>query len=174
MKRISVLASAAVLAALALSSFPGCASYRLGSMLPPGIKTVYVPTFVNETSEPFIEVDATRATIQALQTDGSLKLVGSPDDADSILNVTIFSYELEPLTYDSQRRTAANEYRLLLSARVVLTDAKTGRVISENPLVQGQSTFDIAGDFTSSKASGLPAAVRDLGRRIVPAVVEAW
>ena len=67
MKRISMLASAAVFAVLALSTLPGCTSYRLGSMLPPGVKTVYVPTFVNETSEPFIEVDATRATIQALQ-----------------------------------------------------------------------------------------------------------
>ena len=167
---LSFVLSAAVIG-LTLS---GCATYKLGSMLPPEIRTVYVPTFLNETDEPFIEIDATRATVQALKIDGSLRLAGSPEIADSILKVTIVGYQLEPITYDTVRRTAANEYRLLISARVLLTNSKTGAVIAENPLIQGESTFDVAGDFTSSKARGLPAAVRDLGSRIVPAVVEAW
>lgn len=152
----------------------GCGTYRLGSMLPPSIKTVYVPTAANETSEPFIEVDVTRAIMQEIQTDGSLKIASVPEEADSVLTVTLREYTLEPLTYDRERRTAANEYRLLLRARVLLTDSKTGKVLVENPLVQGESTFEIIGDFTTSKASGLPNAARDLARRVVGAIVEAW
>lgn len=152
----------------------GCASYRLGSMLPANIKTVYVPTAGNETSEPFVEVDVTRAILQAIQTDGSLKIAGAPEEADAVLSVVLREYTLEPLTYERERRTAANEYRLLLRAKVLLTDAKSGKVLVENPMVQGEGTFEIVGDFTTSKASGLPQAAKDLGRHIVDAIVEAW
>jgi hypothetical protein len=164
-----VLMGAAITAALA-----GCATYRLGSMLPPNINTVYVPTAGNETSEPFIEVDVTRAIMQAIQTDGSLKIASVPEEADAVLSVVLREYSLEPLTYERERRTAANEYRLLLRAKVLLTHSKTGKILVENPLVQGESTFEIAGDFTTSKASGLPAAAKDLGRHVVDAIVEAW
>lgn len=152
----------------------GCGTYRLGSMLPPSVKTVYVPTAANETSEPFIEVDITRAIMQFIQTDGSLTIASAPEEADSVLSVTLREYTLEPLTFDRDRRTAANEYRLILRARVLLTDSKTGKVLVENPLVQGESTFEIIGDFTTSKASGLPDAARDLARHVVGAIVEAW
>ncbi len=152
----------------------GCAGYRLGSMLPPGVKTVYVPTVANETPEPFIEVDVTRSILQAIQTDGSLNIAREPEEADAVLTVTLRDYVLEPLAYELERRTAANEYRLLLRARVLLTDSKSGKVLVENPLVQGEGTFEIIGDFTTSKASGLPAAAADLGRRVVDSIVEAW
>lgn len=175
MKRTrTAFAAGLLLSVAACALLPGCASYRLGSMLPPEIKTVYVPTFVNETSEPFIETDVTRATLEALQLDGSLRIARSAEEADSVLTVTLTGYDLNPLTYEKVRRTAANEYRMVLSARVVLVNSKTGKVLAENPLVQGENTFDIAGDFTTSKATGLPNAARDLGRRIAAAVVEAW
>lgn len=175
MKRTSAALTAGILVSLAACALlPGCASYRLGSMLPPEIKTVYIPTFVNETSEPFIETDVTRATMEALQLDGSLRIARSADDADAVLTVKLTGYDLNPLTYEKVRRTAANEYRLVLTAQVVLASTKGGKVLAEDPLVQGESTFDIAGDFTTSKATGLPVAARDLGRRIVAAVVEAW
>lgn len=152
----------------------GCAGYRLGSMLPPHVKTVYVPIAVNNTSEPFIEADVTRSVVQEIQRDGSLRLAGTPDEADAILALTLTKFELEALTYERERRTAANEYRLLLRARTILTDAKLGRVITESPDVYGEGTFDVQGDLTSSKATALPAAAKDLARRIVDSIVEAW
>ena len=40
---------------------PACVGYRLGSMLPADIKTVYVDPVINQTDEPLIEVETTRA-----------------------------------------------------------------------------------------------------------------
>jgi len=157
-----------------LCAVSGCSTYRLGSMLPPGIETVYVPTFVNETSEPFIEIDTTRAAIEQLQRDGSLIVAASEEDADSVLQVTLTGYNLTPLAYEKDRRTSADEYRLTISARVVLLSPEDNSVIAENPMVQGWADFEIIGDFTTSKAQGLPAASRRLGEKIVDAVVEAW
>jgi hypothetical protein len=152
----------------------GCASYQLGSMLPDDIKTVYVPTFVNKTTEPLIETEATQAAIRELQKDGSLKVVSAPEDADTLLSVTLTDYRLTPLKFERELNTTADQYRLTLTAQVVLTRRTTDKVVSENPRVQGETDFPIAGDFTTSKRVGLPGAAEDLAHHIVETIVETW
>jgi hypothetical protein len=152
----------------------GCASYQLGSMLPADVKTVYVPTFNNKTGEPMIESESTQATIRELQKDGSLKVVGAPEEADTILTVTLTNYQLTPLTYDRNLKTTANQYRLTLTTQVVLTRRTTNQVVSENPSIQGEADFAILGDFTISKKQGLPGAANDLAHNIVESIVESW
>ena len=160
--------------ALAALSLTGCVGYRLGSMLPPEIKSVYIPLFVNHTGEPLIEDEATRAAIREFQKDGSLQVAGSAETADALLKVTLVDYQLAPLAYDAARATAANEYRLTLTASAVMTKTAGGEVVAESPKVQGESTFVISGDFTSSKQSGLPVACQDLAHDLVERLVEAW
>ena len=159
--------------ALLAAGLPGCVGYRVGSMLPPDIATVNVPTFVNRTSEPQIEVESTRATIAEFQKDGSLRVV-DPESADAILEVTITDFDASPLSYDEENRTSANEYRLTLTASIVLKRRATDEVLTEASGVQGESTFRISGDFTSSKQTGMPDAAKDLAHDIVEKVVEAW
>lgn len=150
----------------------GCSGYRLGSTLPPGIETLYVPTFKNETGEPNIETRTTAAAILEFQRDGTLKITGE-DEADAVLTVTISRYYLQPLRFDRNRSKAAKEYRLRLKADVVLT--KRGE---ENPMletyVNGDTTFEMAGDMSSAKRDALPEAARDLAHDIVELVVEYW
>ena len=119
-----------LVAALALS-LNGCAGYQLGSMLPPDIKTVHVPTFTNRTNEPLVEVATTRATIEELQRDGSLRVV-SAADADVLLLVTVTRFDLSPLAFDSTRRTLANEYRLTMTADVTLQRRGTEEVVVDH------------------------------------------
>jgi hypothetical protein len=170
MKSLAQLGSVLVLAVLLM----GCASYQLGSMLPDDIKTVYIPTFVNKTSEPMIETEATQATIRELQNDGSLKVVRSPEEADTILLITLTDYQLTPLKFERDLNTTADQYRLTLTVQVVLTRRSTDKVVSENPHIQGEADFPIMGDFTSSKKQGLPNAARDLAHNIVETIVETW
>lgn len=166
--------STALLLAGALALFAGCASYRLGSMLPPDVKTVYVPTFVNQTDQPGIEADATQAAIAELQMDGSLDVVPNREEADAILNVALTGYTLTPLTYNENQRTATTEYRLRISATLSLVRRTNREVLSESAGAYGEETFDVIGDLTSSKEAALPGATEDLARRIVAAIVETW
>lgn len=163
------------LAVLAIPLFllNGCVGYKLGSMLPADIKTVYIPMFVNKTTEPMIEIDATDAAIREIQQDGSLRVVNE-EEADAVLEVTLTSYTLSPLAYDKTAKTKADEYRMTLVASVVLKRRATDEVVVENPAVPGESTFLIEGDFTTSKARGLPEAAKDLAHMIIQQVVEAW
>ncbi len=161
-----VLAAAAALLA-------GCATYRLGSMLPPDVRTVFVPTFVNGTDQPGIEARATQAAIAELQMDGSLKVVPNREEADAVLDVELTGYALTPLTYNERQRTETTEYRLTITAKLMLTRPNR-ELISEAPHVYGEETFRVMGDLTSSKDAALPGATQDLARRIVGAIVETW
>lgn len=172
--RIAALRSAHVTALIVGSLLlTSCAGYQLGSMLPPDIETVFVPTFVNDTEEPLLEVETTRRAISYIQRDGSLR-IASENTADSILLVTLTDFEIAAIAYDRTRRAAAEEYRMFIRASVQLVRRTTGTVIAEDPRVVGESTFLLVGDLTSAKLTGIPDAAEDLAQRIVSAIVEAW
>ena len=162
----------AILAALLLFA-PGCASYRLGSMLPADVRTVHVPTCVNQTSEPLVEQDVTAAILSQIQTDGTLRVAG-PDDADAVLDVVLVKFWLDPVAYAKGESSTANQYRMSIRASFSLRRRSTGEVVVESPGVVGWHDFDFAGDMTSSKAVALRPAADDLGRRILNRIVQYW
>jgi hypothetical protein len=90
--------------------FAGCTDmgYRLGSTLPPDIRSVYVPTFVNQSHEPQLEVSTTRASIEEVQKNGVLNLAGEAA-ADSRLSVTLTDVVLEPLRFNRQQVKTTEE-----------------------------------------------------------------
>lgn len=157
---------------LALVMLVGCAGYQLGSMLPPDIDTVHVPTFINGTEEPQLEAVTTRETIRELQRDGSLKLADAAT-ADTVLRVKLTQLYLRALDYDEDRRAEVEEYRLIADATFVLMRQSTGEVIAEGQ-ASGREEFEVVGDLTSSKDTALPGLARDLAHNIVEKVVEAW
>ncbi len=151
----------------------GCAGYRLGSMLPPDIRTVFVPTFENDTEEPLLEVEATRRVINAIQRDGSLRIAPRAE-ADSELFVTLTHFDMHALAFDRDRRAAAEEYRMYITASIRLERLGTREVIAENPRVRGETTFELIGDLTSAKLTAFPDAADDLAQQIISALVETW
>lgn len=151
----------------------GCAGYRVGSMLPGDIKTVYVPAVVNKSNEPLVEVELTQSLIQKIQQDGSMRIAPQVD-ADAILTVELLSYKLEAVAYRKDVRAAANQYRINLEAKFVMRRTKDESVVAESPRVTGQAVFDVTGDLTSSKLTGNPLAAADLADRIVQRLVEYW
>lgn len=150
----------------------GCFGYRLGSTLPPDLRTVYVPMFVNECREPLVEVETTKAVIGEFQKDGTLR-VKNEGNADSVLEVTLTDYFLEPVRYDRDNPKATSEYRLRIKAHIIFK--RTGSddmLVSE--MVEGETVFDPGADLFSSKRSALPKAADDLAHDIVEKVVEYW
>ena len=163
----------ALAAAALLGLAPGCASYRLGSMLPDDIRTVYMPTCVNQTEEPQIEQDVTRAILSQIQMDGSLR-VADADTADTVLEITLVKFWLDPVAYEADESSTANQYRMNIRASFVLYRNADRSVVAESPGLTGWYDFEFAGDMTSSKAVALRPAAEDLGRRIVNQIVQFW
>lgn len=163
----------ALLALVAAALLSGCVEYRLGSMLPNDVRTVYMPTCVNATSEPLIELDTTRAILSQIQMDGSLR-IASEDTADTILDVKLTNFDLDPVGYKSGDSSTVNQYRMRITASFVLRRQSDNSVVAESPSVTGWHDFDFTGDLTSSKAVALGPAANDLGRRIVAAITQYW
>lgn len=151
----------------------GCANYRLGSMLPETIQTVHIPTVVNETSEPLLEAEATRALAAEVRFDGTLRAVGA-DTADTVLEVRLLSYRVLPVTFSAARDATPDKFRALLTASYVFRDRKTGRVIAGGDRVEGEAVFNSTGDLTSARTAAVPAVTRDLAKNLVSRVVETW
>ncbi len=151
----------------------GCTGYRLGSMLPPQYTSVHIPTFENETDEPFLESETTNATIQQFQLDGSLR-IASAQEASALLLVTLKDLSLSPLQYSDERSAMGLEYRMTVTASIALIDRITEEVITENPRVTGYADFLVEGDMTTSRQTAIPQMSSDLARRIVQQIVEVW
>jgi len=149
----------------------GCAGYRLGSTLT--VKSVYVPTVTNNTDEPFLETEITRAIRDELQREGSLRLE-SENEAESTLIISVNKYELTAISTERTNRSLANEFRVDLVASVKLVENSTGRVIMNRSAVRGDSFFEFAGDLVTARRTALPKVSDDLANDIVSAVVEAW
>ena len=150
----------------------GCAGYRVGSTLDKSIKTVSL-SIINKTDEPSIEVAVMKALRAELQMDGRLE-VRSQNEADVVLSVTLKKFDLHALSFQRKQGSLAREYRMTMTASAVLSDAETGKVILENPVVLGESDFPYGADLTSTKRSALPDAAGDLARKVVSTVVTAW
>jgi hypothetical protein len=150
----------------------GCAGYRLGSTLPPDINIVHVPTFINKTTEPRLEIETSQATISEFQRDGTLS-ISDISKCDVILNVTLVGFKLDPLRYDPDTSTTTREYRLTITSDIELVNRVTKAVMTRTT-VQGEADFTPTGDLSSAKREALPTAARDLAHDIVESVVEYW
>jgi hypothetical protein len=161
-----------VLLSALIPALTGCTGYRLGSALPPDVKTVNVPTFVNNTDEPLLETATTKATLRELQTDGSLRVRG-PAEADTVLEVTLVEFKLEPLRYERDQLKKTREYRARVTADIVFRRARKDEILLKKR-VQGDATFEPAGDLSLAKREALPLVAADLAHDIVESVVEYW
>ncbi len=167
---LPILALAGGLALL----LPGCVGYRLGSMLPPDIKTVYLENLDNQTNEPLVEQDIMQALVEEIQQDGSLRVVRDPGEADAVLRVSLVGFRLAPLAFADDNATLTEEYRLNLTAAVELERTDTDEVLVANPSVRGEADFPFSGDLTTTKRQALPDAAEDLAHDIVETLVETW
>jgi hypothetical protein len=151
---------------------PGCIGYRLGSTLPAGINVVHVPTFINKTTEPRLEIETSQAAIREIQRDGTLS-VSDFDKSDVVLEVALIGFRLEPLRYEADNSTTTREYRLTITADIKLTNRRTKKVMTHTT-VQGEADFTPTGDLSSAKREALPEAASDLAHDIVESIVEYW
>ena len=164
-----------IFAACSLSLFllTSCSGYRLGSMLPPTIKTVYVPVATNETDEPLLEITVTQETLRAIQRDGSLQVVDEKT-ADSILRISITDVKLTALRYEDDNRVKPGEQRMTIRADIELVRTEDDIVIARQSGATGKAIFEIGGDLTASKREAFPEVSRDLAQDIVEKITEAW
>ena len=96
------------------------------------------------------------------------------DQADTLLEVTLTDFVLEPLRYRRDESLTGREYRIRIYADMVFSKTLPEKTVMINKRVIGEATFILVGDLSSSKQTALPDATRNLGYHIVNNIVEYW
>jgi hypothetical protein len=173
-----------ILAAISLF-IAGC-GYTTRSSLGPRFKSIYVENFSNriavsgETTDermykgyrPGLETEITRAVADRFLSDGNLKVVSSPDDADLILKGELADFRKESLRYDSNNYV--EEYRIKLITNLELKDGRTGKTVWDEKGFSGEATYRTSGSLAEPESDSIKEASSDLARRIVERTVEEW
>jgi outer membrane lipopolysaccharide assembly protein LptE/RlpB len=153
----------------------GC-GYHLtgtGSTLPEHLKTLSIPVFTNNSSQPEIHRELTSAIINAFITDGRVKVVHK-GRSDMVMRGNLIHYELKTVSFSDNN--FAGDYIVELGVDVEVTD----RVKNKPYLKQNLKTewnYTATSDIVATESARLVAleeAYRVLGNRLVSLLVNQF
>lgn len=101
----------------------GCGYALVGrsqNLLPPSVKTIQVPAFVNRTTRVELEQRVTQAVAEEFVSRGRLRLATQAKEADVILRGSIDSFAIYPVGFNEQGR--ATQYQVAITAAIELVD----------------------------------------------------
>ncbi|MGC8844236.1 MAG: LptE family protein [Candidatus Hydrogenedens sp.] len=113
-------------------------AYTTKVSLDPRYQTVAVSGFYNKSSEYDFQAPLTNALIRKFITDGRLKVV-KPSEADLLIEGVILDYKRKGLTYDANDETT--QFLIVVTAGVRVTDQQTGKILWQEPMMAGESTY---------------------------------
>ena len=149
----------------------GCLYGFAGGGLPPSIKTVAVLPFDNQTPEPTLTQEISRAVREAVEQRLGLRQSAEPQ-ADAVVRGSITRYEPDlPVVYgaDEDRTVNVTRRQVQITVTVEILDQKQGK-----PLWQ-RSGLVVKGDYDSGQeAEGRRKALDDLVVNIVEGAQSQW
>ncbi len=155
----------------------GC-GYTRQSVLPQGIKTIYVATVKNEIPiervnvyQPGLEMMITNAVTRRLERDGNLKVVPE-EQADAVLESSLTNFEQEGLRFTSLE--SVEEYRFFVVLSMKLVNRKTGDIFWQEPNFSGDAEYFVNTVRSISREEAAQRAVERLARNVVDRIVEDW
>ena len=116
----------------------------------------------------------TAAVVNAFVTSGRLKVV-SVKEADSILEGTIITYNLESIAYNSQVNVTV--YRLRVRVNILFRDVRQGTTLYKQDGLEQWADFRVQGQVSDTLAREDQAARQaavEIGRRIVASAVDRF
>lgn len=143
--------------------------------LPADIRTIAIPSFVNQTQAYRIEQILTAAVVREFDTRTNYRVTSNPADADAVLRGTVLTTQAAPLTYDSATGRAATVL-VTVTTQISLTDRK-GNVLYQNPGYVFHEQYQISREISSFFEEDTPALdrlSRQFAHTLVADVLEAF
>ena len=186
--KLSRLIRASILS-IYLWVFSGCGIYSFSGSIPPHIKSISIPLFLNETAEFGIAEAVTDEVTNVFLEENILKI---SDQGDSILRGSIKKVEDKPYTYSEMEEVL--EYRYSVGISVEWFDVREEKVlIIKNYTNWGaySLTADVASDGIDNDGDGkvdsddpdesgdarelaMKAAVTKISESIINDIVSTW
>ncbi len=155
---------------LAVAFFASSCVYHLGGVKNRSmrkINTVCVNTFANHTLFPYVATQFSAALTETLQRDGGYSLA-SPANCDAIVSGAVTSVTESSLRANWRNTYISAEIGLTVHVSYVVTDARTGKVLTRGQVAEEGSFFnDSAGNVQAARDSALSYATRLAAEQIV-------
>jgi hypothetical protein len=141
---------------LTFTMAPYSCGYRLsglGSLLPEATRTIAVPAFINDTFEPYVDVEVTKAVTDEFIADGRLRVV-DVDMADVVLHGRVMKYEVTALSYSPG--SVVQQYRVRITVNARLEDRRVNKVLWQENNIESVfiSDYPVAiGDIQATKVA---------------------
>ncbi|MBD3400870.1 MAG: hypothetical protein GF399_11155 [Candidatus Coatesbacteria bacterium] len=162
-----------MIALVSLVLFGGC-RYTFTPNLPPGIESVAVPVFENQTFTYGIEQTLTEEVIEELLTNSPLT-VRDRDRADALLLVSITRYVTRAKTYDVEEDVKERE--LTVEVELTFRDLASKRDLFHVPTLREKVDYydiDVAGMEAETEEQAYERLVELLAERIVNRIIEGY
>jgi outer membrane lipopolysaccharide assembly protein LptE/RlpB len=167
--------NAAITIAVAVVVFTAgaCGYYSTKSRTAKDIKSVAVPFFENNTSEPNLEVTITERIIENLVLDNTLK-VKDEAYADAVLTGVVVEFFNRPFSFDTELN--AQEYHIVISVRATLFDRRKNVKIWTDKIISGDGNYfvDAVGEPTQTFDGAVSESIREITERILNMTVQDW
>lgn len=174
-----MFARVAILSGL-LFAATGCAGYHMGvrSLYAPDVETVFVPVFESRSLRRELGEQLTEAVIKEIEQKTPYKVVGSADEADSILSGRILADRKNMLVEDHSDNPRQLEMALSVEVSWVNRRGDMIRDPRAVPLPPALRTLQETGTFTpeggQSLVTGQQQAIQGLATRIVEMMETPW
>jgi hypothetical protein len=151
-----------------------------GSFLPPYVKTIGVPTFVNSTTVFNVENLLTEKVRREFIGRGKYTILPQDTGVDAVLKGTVTGISIAPVSSGVQQ--LASRYTITMTARIELRDVRANTVLWENPSLifrqdyqatSGSAPTDAAA-FFGHETNALDRLSDEFARAIVSAILEAF
>jgi len=138
----------------------GCGYQMVGkeTHVPPGLNSIAIPTFKNQTFEPGIEVPFTQAFLREFIQDRRVKVVDQIQ-ADSVLEGIIRSFSISSVSYDKSGFVI--EYKTIVVLDLSLKK-QTGEVLWEEKNLSETRWFRASSNVLTHEANKT-AAIQQVG-----------
>jgi outer membrane lipopolysaccharide assembly protein LptE/RlpB len=157
----------------------GCGYHLVGlsSNLPPGLKTLYVAPFVNQSARSEVDQRLTEQISQEWVRRGRFELMSSGDRADAVLSATVKSAVINPVQFDQQGR--ATQYQVTVTIDVQLVD-RTGKkpvVLWRDERFSRNTSYPVdplAKDYFDREVEALDTLSRTMAQDLVTTILEGF
>lgn len=156
--------------------FFGCGYHVAGrgDRLPPDVKTVAVPIFVNQTGRFRIEQRLTAAVTREFVERTKFRVTPDPAEADAVLKGIVKDVRAGAVAFDvnTGRATAL---QIEVTASVELTDVHSKQVLFSNPKYVFREQYQVSespANLFEEDAAALERLSEDLARTLVTEILE--
>jgi hypothetical protein len=166
-----------LLASFAVMSSCGYRMSGTGFLVPEGTKTIAIPGFINNTNEPYVDVDVTMAVVNEFIADGRLKVV-DVEIAELVLRGQVVKYEVIALSYTAN--SYVQQYRVRLVVNASLDDLRSKKTLWRESGIEAVFISDYKvtiGDITVTKIAkeaAIKKASQDIAWTLRSRVLEGF